>query len=147
MNTESKQNFDNEKRHRVLFIIWAAFLVTIANLFLITLLVPHSGRPTSEAQTLILVLAVLALALVALSFLFKRKILTRAATEQRPQMVMTAYILALAMCDAACIMGLLVFFTTDFRYYFLWFISGALAMILHRPRRDDFLAASYKQSS
>jgi Kef-type K+ transport system membrane component KefB len=144
MSTEPKQNFEHDKRQRVLSIIWAAFLVTIANLFFITLLVPRSGRPASEAQTLILVLAVLALALIGLSFLFKRKILTRAATEQRPQMVMTAYILALAMCDAACIMGVLVFFTTDFRYYFLWFIAGALAMILHRPRRDDLLAASYR---
>lgn len=146
MNTPAAQSSHTDKSFRTLFIIWAAFLAAIFNFFLITMLVPRTA-PESDNQALAFALAAVAFPLVPFSFALKRKLLERAVTEQRPQLVMSAYIVALAMCEAACVMGLLVYFMSDVPYYFLWFIAGALAIFLHRPRREDFLAASYKSNS
>ncbi len=147
MNTpQATRNIDINKSYNTLSIIWAVFIVAVSNFFLITLLVPRTASE-SDNQVFAFALAAVAFPLVAFSFVLKRKLLARAVTEQRPQLVMSAYIVALAMCEAACVTGLLVYFTSDVPYYFLWFIAGALAIFLHRPRREDFLAASYKSNS
>jgi hypothetical protein len=131
-----------DARYRVMLILWFAMLMSTAVLFSLTLLIE---RPRADgSESVVWILMALAVSVFLLSFILRRKLQAQAVAGQRPELVQSAMILALALCEAAAIFGLLIYFVSTTPYYYLFFIIGLVGMLLHLPRRDQLLAASYK---
>jgi hypothetical protein len=131
-------------RHQTILIIWASMLTSIVLYAAIAYFVRGAGTTEIEgnSKTLLMVFLVLSLSAFGLSFVVKRSLLARAISQQRVELVQSAYVVAFAISEAAAIFGLLAVFTTSSIYSYLLFIISALGTLLHMPRRDDILAAS-----
>ena len=135
-------------RLRTMRILWAVFLINIGLFVLVSRLI----RADSEAAAgdgrgdpaLFYALAAGGLASVIASFVVKSIFYRRAAELQQPAQVQTGLIVALALCEAAALMGLVGLLVTWNEYAYLLFALGALGMALHFPRRGQVEAAYYK---
>ncbi|HEY0380151.1 MAG TPA: hypothetical protein VGC87_24770 [Pyrinomonadaceae bacterium] len=119
-------------------IVWLAILATLVVLFVITRLV--QPRP-DESGMLFWILLALGVVNLGASFAVKQKILRTAGEQRKPELVPAAYIVALALCESAGIFGLVAHFTTGVKYYYFLFVIAGFGMMLHKPQRDDVLAA------
>jgi hypothetical protein len=129
-------------RYQVILIIWAAQLMSLFGFFLISMFVFESkgdGNPTT-----LWLLTGASLMLVAASFPVKQKFFARAVEQQSVAEVQQGQILALALCEAAGLFGLLARAVTGSPYFYLPFIIATLGMLLHFPRRESLAAASFK---
>jgi hypothetical protein len=133
-------------RYRTLLTLWVAMLWSIAILIAMPVIVGVKPMPISNNRAF-MVFAGLCLLLVIASFVLKGILLSRASEQQNVAQVVTAYIIAFALCEASCLVALLVCFTGVSPYYYLLFIPGPLFMLLHMPRRERLLAATYKAQS
>jgi F0F1-type ATP synthase membrane subunit c/vacuolar-type H+-ATPase subunit K len=106
--------------------------------------VVKTPNTTNDLHVLVWMLLALGLTTLALSFVLKRRFLANAINMQRPEMVQTALIVAWALCEVTALFGLVVFFVTGSSAYYIFFIFGALGVLLHFPRRNDLLAATFK---
>jgi len=143
MQTDPQTNF--ELRIRTLRVLWIAMLLSVAVYYVFTLYVgrPENVEPNS---TLFLAFVVVGLSTTLVSFLVKNKLLSRAVEQQQVQMVQPAYVVAWALTEVAALLGVLDFFATGDRYYYVLFIIAALGQLLHYPRREDVVNASTKTS-
>ena len=143
MNQSTDQAGKLAARYRIQLIVWLALISNVGMLFLITTII---DAPPAHADNMMLVWILLALGVFAfaLSFILKRKLLSMAIDQGRPEMVQTGLILALALCEVSALCGLVVFFVTGTNYYYIFFIISALGMILHMPRREHLRAAAFK---
>lgn len=132
-----------ELRHRNILIIWAAILMLIP-MYLVLIWV-NSVPPDPEKSTLAGMLTGLSIIPVAISFLVKQKLLAKAAELQRLELVQQAYVVAFALCEAALLLGLVTYFVTGSAYYVAAFAIGALGILLHFPRKQHLLDATYKK--
>jgi hypothetical protein len=132
-----------ELRIRTLRTLWIAMLLSIGMYFVFTL---FKGRPENVEpnNTLFLVLVVIAMATTLISIPIKNRILGQAVEHQHVQAVQPGYIVAWALCEVAAILGVIDFFATGDRYYYVLFIIGALGQLLHFPRREHVVDASAK---
>ncbi len=130
-------------RLRTMRILWAVFLANVG----LMALAGHFGRPEMDVEgvpPLLYALGAAALSSVAASFIVKASFYGRAAGRQEPARLQTGFIIALALCEAAVLMGLVGLFTTGCDYAYGLFALGALGMALHFPRREQVLATYYK---
>lgn len=141
-----------DARYRMTLIIWLAMLASLGFYFLVTkserlrsLFIEVPVADGGGGGTILWVLWALGISITGISFLLKRVLLAKAVREQRLEGVQAAYITAFALCDAGAVFGLLAYFLTGHRYYYLLFITPVLGMLLHMPRRDDLLNASFKR--
>ena len=131
-------------RYRILLILWFAILMAVGILFFIVMLIPRP--PADQSGDLFFwLLAALAVSLLIASFVVKSKMLAQSVRDQRQEMVQSALIIALALCEVVGLFGMLAYFITTSPYYYIFFILGAIGILLHMPRRDQLLAASYKK--
>ncbi|HEX8139864.1 MAG TPA: hypothetical protein VF544_20055 [Pyrinomonadaceae bacterium] len=143
MNQGAKgENMD--ARHRTMLTLWAALLTSVGLYFFLTLMIERPASGNDNNDMLFWVFLAASILPLLLSFVLKRKLLAQSVAEQRPHLVQTAMLLAVALCEAVALFGLLVFFTTRTPFYYVFFIISALCILLHLPRRDQLLAASYK---
>lgn len=139
-------------QYQTLLILWAALLFSQV-LFVVMLFFvkpdlfrfDFSRNPLEPSSTMILGFAVAALTCIALSFAFKRRLYERAVEDQDPAQVQSGMIIALALCEASSLFGLVLALAFDHPYFFLWFILGIGGILLHFPKQTDLLAAGYKQ--
>ncbi len=137
-----------DARHRVLLIMWGAFLASIVMYILVAYFIRPAGTGDGSGDNNLVVIIVLMMAgvsMVAVSFIIKNGLLAQAVSRQRIDSVQVAYIVAFALCESAALMGLVATFITAEAYSFLLFVIGAVGLLLHMPRRDHLLAASFKQ--
>ena len=139
-------------QYQTLVIIWAAILMSQLIFLLVLFFTKRElfefrfDQPiTGQSGTMILGFAVAALTCVGFSFAFKRRFVERAIAEQNPAHVNTGTIIALALCEAASIIGLCLAFAFDYQYFFLWFALGTIGILLHFPRQIDVQSAGYKR--
>lgn len=145
-----------DARLQVLRIIWAAILGSV---FLYAAVGYVLNPPTASwrslgfageggSASLALVTAGLyvvgLLAAVLFSQLLLRSFLRRAEAEQNPALVQTGLILALAVCEAGALIGLVILFLAGSWNAFLLMAISAMMIAILRPRREQFAAASYK---
>lgn len=132
-----------DARYRTMLIIWFAILMSVGMIFFI---MPILQPPPAEQgdRTLLWVFAGLSVILFLLSFVLKQRLLTQSVTGQRPELVQSAMILAVALCEPISLLGLVAYLTTGTRYYYVFFITSVIGILLHMPRRDQLLAASHK---
>jgi F0F1-type ATP synthase membrane subunit c/vacuolar-type H+-ATPase subunit K len=139
-------------QYQTLVVLWAALLMAQL-LFLVVLfftkkeLFEFRFDQPIEAQSgaMILGFAVVAITCVGFSFAFKKRFLERAIAEQKTEQVQSGLIIAIALCEAASLIGLCLAFAFDYQYFFAWFILGIAGTLLHFPRQSDLLAAGYKR--
>ncbi|HEX8719046.1 MAG TPA: hypothetical protein VF736_00260 [Pyrinomonadaceae bacterium] len=135
-------------RLRVMRILWAAFLMTIGLFLLVTYFVRPSADAAAEVgrenPVLLAALAAIGLSTVVASFFVKAGFYRRAAERQEPAVLQTGFIVALALCEAAVILGMVGLFATWSDYAYLLFGLGALGEALHFPRREQVMSAYYR---
>jgi uncharacterized membrane protein YfcA len=132
-------------RYRTLLVIWIAILWSITIFVAVPGMVGVWSTPESNNHAFA-VFAGLCLLIVAVSFVVKGILLARAEQQQNVALVMRAYIISFALCEASCLVGLLAAFTGISPSYYLLFIPGLVCMLLHMPRRERLLAAAYKDA-
>jgi F0F1-type ATP synthase membrane subunit c/vacuolar-type H+-ATPase subunit K len=119
-------------------IVWLAILATLVVLFVITRVVKPAAY---ESGTLFWILVALGVVQLGASFVVKQKILKTAAEQRKPALVPVAYIVAFALCEAAGLFGVAAHLVTGVKYYYFLFVVAGFGMMLHKPQRDDVLAA------
>ena len=148
---ETNQNQNVEQSYRTLIILWFALL----NSQVLLLAALYFAKPTifefdfsksllGENAAMVVVLAVLAVLTFSLSFVLRRRFINQAIAEQKMGLVQTALIVGCALCEASSLFGLVLAFAFSYQYFFLWFVLGILGMVLHFPRRENLIAASYR---
>ena len=132
-----------EPRIRTIRTLWIAMLLSIGIYYVFTLFTgqPKSSNPNS---TLSLMLVGIGLLTTLISVPIKRKFLAESVEQQRVELVQQGYIIAWAMTEVAALLGMLDFFVTANRYYYVLFLIAAIGHLLHFPRRQDVLAACFK---
>jgi hypothetical protein len=139
--------------YQTFVVIWAALLVSQ----LMFLVVLYFSKPDifkfdltlpmlDENAPIVIALAVVALISVGLSFVFKKRYREQAIAEQKVEVLQTGQIVAMALCEASTLFGLVLAFAFDYQYFFLWFVLGIIGMLLHFPKFSDVLAATYRSN-
>jgi hypothetical protein len=138
-------------QQQILIIIWASLLVSQV-LFLVMLFFTKgdlfrfefSQHPLAPSWSMIIGFAVAAGTCFLLSFSFKKRFIEQAFQEQKPEIVQSGFIIAMALCEACSLFGLCLAFAFDYQYFFFWFALGIAGIVTHFPRQNDLLAAGYK---
>jgi hypothetical protein len=145
-------NLNVEQSYKTLLIIWLALLVSQV-MFLVVIFFAKPeifkfdfNKPLfGENAVLVIAFAFLAITNFALSFIMKKRSFEQAVEKQQIAYVQTGLILACAFCEAISLLGMVLAFAFSYQYFFAWFALGILGFLLHFPRRDDVIAASYKK--
>ncbi|MDT4897328.1 MAG: hypothetical protein QOH25_2405 [Acidobacteriota bacterium] len=125
--------------YRTLRIIWLAIMAGVISLFIVTRLVQPSV--IEGGHIAFWMLAAVGLAIFGASFILKYKLQKLAVEKQQPGGVRSAHIIAFALCEATGIFGLIVHLMTGIQHYYLFFVLSGFGILLHKPQRDDLLAA------
>jgi hypothetical protein len=133
-----------EPRIRTMRTIWLAMLMSTGFYYAFTFFVkrPETVEPNS---TLFLVMAAVALTTAFISFPIKNKLISQAIDQQHVPLVQQAYIVAWALSEIPALLGLLDFFLTRNRYFYVLFLIAVFAQLLHLPRREHVINASFKK--
>jgi hypothetical protein len=148
MNTPANQNDPQtniDLRIRTMRTLWFALLVSVGSYYVFTLIATRKENlePNSNLSLTLLCIGMLT---VSVSFLIKSKLLSKATEQQNTGMVQQAYVMAWAITEVAALLGLLDFFLTTDRYYYVLLIIAALGLLLHFPRREHVVNAAFKGS-
>jgi hypothetical protein len=146
MSTDQNNSQPNiEPRMRTMRTVWLAMILSIGMYYVFCLV---NGRPEGREpnNTLFLVLVAASLFTTLISFLIKGQLLNRAIEQQDVQQVQQAYVIVWAITEVGALLGMIDFFVTGDRYYYLMFIIAACGQLLHFPRREHVLNASFKRS-
>jgi hypothetical protein len=146
------QNINAEQAYRTLVIIWAALLMS-QFLFLVIIYVvkpevfrfDFSKPLLGENAVFIIALTGISVLNFAMSLVLRKKFLSQSIAEQKIPLVQTAMISGCALCESISLFGLLLVFQQSYQYFFLFFALAILGFILHFPRREHLIAASYKK--
>lgn len=140
------QNTSLDTRYRTMLILWFALFMNIAVLFVFAMfMTPEvSDLPGNATDYLSVVLLALGTLSVIASFVVKKIFLTRSVNRQDLGLVQQGLIVACAMCEVSALLGLLGLLSTGTREYYILFLIAAGGEAAHFPRRDQLLAASYK---
>ncbi len=122
-----------ERRFQI--ILWLAMVASI----LIYVAVANLIQPTNSQQNpeLFTGLLILACMLVAGSIPMRRAMFSGENGRQTPQEKRQGYIVALVMCQAAAVFGIIARFAFDSPKYYLFFVVGLFGQLLHYPRQDS----------
>lgn len=134
-----------EDRYRIMIILWAAITGSCVILFVLTKLVTQQSAVNGNSDAVALALLVMSFTMFGLSFVLKKKTLEQAVHRQNLAGVQTALIIALALCEAICLLGLVAFFALHSPYYYAFFIIGAIGLLLHFPRRSHLYDAMHRK--
>lgn len=141
----------NRASHQTMMITWAmlvasqAFLGIFiyfakAPLFRFDLSAPVFG----DVAMTVTGAAAVAFAVIVASFIARSHFLAKAIELQKVELVQTAMILGSALCEAASLIGVFLAFMADYPYWWVFVAAGALAMLVHMPRRASIDAATYR---
>ena len=124
--------------------LWIAMVMSVGFYYAFTFFVKRP-ETVDLNSTLFLVLAAIALSTVFISFPIKNKLISQATEQQHVPLVQQAYILAWALSEVPALLGLLDFFLTGNRYFYVLFFISLVAQLLHFPRREHVINASFKK--
>lgn len=141
-----------EQLHRTSVVLWFSLLAAQI-LFLVVVFVTKKElfnldftKPIlSDEPVIPIIFGMLAMMNLGLSFFLKSQSAERATEEQNPRLLQTGTVIACAFCESISIMGLVLAFAFNYQLFFLWFALGILGIILHFPKRENFIAASRKK--
>lgn len=146
------ENLNIEQSYRTLVIIWFALLVSQVMLLVVIFFAKPEvlkfdlSKPLlGENAMIIIIFALLAISNLVMSFVLSRKNLKQAIAEQKIGLVQSAMIIGCALCEGISLFGVVLAFAFSYQYFFLWIALGIFGTILHFPKRDNLIAASYKR--
>lgn len=149
MDTQPDQSNQHEKvelRIRTMRILWLAFVLSVVMYFVFTLFVGRNENAIPNI-TLSLTLLLVAFSAVLISFLLKSKLLNRAVEQQQVPMIQQAYVVTWAIAEAGALLGLLDFFVTGNRYYYVPILIAGAGQLLHFPRREHVENAAFTRTT
>ena len=145
------ENPEIARQYQTMLIVWAGLLVSQFLFLLLVLLIKPElfsfdfTQPLLGDNSIVIgVFALLALTSVGASFFLRKQNVEKAIAEQKVEHVQTGLILGCALCEVSSLLGLMLAFAFDYQYFFLWIALGTLGMLLHKPKRSDIIAASYR---
>lgn len=145
------ENPEISAQYQTVFIVWAALLTShFLFLFLLVFVKPKLfsfdlTKPLLGDNAIVIgIFAMLALTAVAASFVFRKQHMEQAVAQQKVEHVQMGLILGCALCVVSSLLGVMLAFTFDYQYFFLWIAVGILGTLFHKPKKGDILAASYK---
>ena len=142
MNNRASIESAISARYQTLMIIWAAQLMALFGFVLLSVLVLRPNEANNPM--LFWFLAGASVLLVAMSFAVKQKLFAQAVEKQSLAQVQQGQVVAMALCEGAGLFGLLARAITGSPYFYLLFAVAALGMLLHIPRREPLIAASFR---
>jgi hypothetical protein len=146
MPTQNQQPENPELRIRSMRIIWFALFMSIGVYFVLTLFVKRS-EDVEPNNMLSMILIVIAASTTLVSFLIKGKLLSKAIDQAQVQQVQQAYVVAWAVAEAGALLGVLDYFMTTNRYYYVLFLIALCGQLLHFPRSEHVINASFKRTA
>lgn len=136
--------------HQTLIILWVALVVSQ----LLFLMVVYFAKPEvftlsrgpadTDSLPVIILLAAAALMAVGISFVIRSRTSKMSEAEQKPEILQSGLITALALCEASSLLGVFAAFAFNYSYFYFWIFVGVVAAILHFPRFSEVLAATYR---
>jgi hypothetical protein len=133
-----------------MLILWFALLMSVVMFFVMTVVAAPEPSDRDRAATTSVVpftLAGVGTFLVVLSFAVKRKVLRRSVEKQEPMLVQQALVVACAMCEVSAMFGVLERFSIGSGDHYVLFLVSAIGIVLHFPKRDQLLAASWNEET
>ena len=129
-------------RLRSMRTMWIALILSLGGYFVLTRFVP---RPENvEPNSMLSIALAVATAVTTLaSFLIKSKLLAPAIDQGQVQQVQQAYVVAWALTEAGALLGVVDYFLTSDRYYFMFFLIAAFGQLLHFPRSEHVINADF----
>ena len=101
------------------------------------------ARPAmSEKPLIILVFAVAAVVVFALSFILRNQYIRRAIHDRDAGCVQTGLALGCALSEMCSILGLVLALVFNYQYFFIWIALGLVGILLHFPRKGNLDAAA-----
>jgi hypothetical protein len=134
-------------RYRVMLVLWLGFFMSLGFYYVVSLFIQQPDADAAQSRILTFAFTALGILIVVVAIVVKQKFLTQSVEKQEINLVQTGLIVGLALCEAAALFGLMDRVVTGNRYYFVLLLIAAIGMLLHFPRREHLLAASYKQIS
>lgn len=135
-----------------LVVIWAALLMSqVFFAVLVYFIRPQifqidvSSPMLGEQPLIVLIFAVAAIVVFALSFILRNQYIRRAARERDAGCVQTGLALGCALSEMCSILGLILALVFGYQYFFLWLALGLAGILLHFPRKRN-LDAAFVQS-
>ena len=147
MNTANQNDPQTsiDLRIRTMRTLWFCLLLSIGSYYVFTFIAKRN-ESLEPNTNLSLTLICVGMLIVAVTFLIKSRLLSKAMEQQDVGMVQQAYIMTWAINEVAALLGLLDFFLTNDRYYYVLFIVAVLGLLLHFPRREHVVNAAFKSS-
>ena len=96
-------------------------------------------------STLFLVMVGIGLLITFISFPIKNKLINQAIEQQHAPLVQQGYIAAWVLSEIPALLGLVYYFLTGNRFFYVLFLIAVLAQLLHFPRREHVINASFKK--
>jgi hypothetical protein len=126
-------------------VMWIALVLNIGFFFGLTLFAkrPEDVQPNNMLS---LILIVIAASTMLVSFLVKSNLLAKAMDQGQVPLVQQAYVVAWAITEVGGLLGLLDYFITADRYYYVLFLIAACGQLLHFPRSEHVVNASFRPS-
>ena len=147
---QTNQNIEPVYRTNV--ILWAGFLMSQVIFLAIIFFVKKElfsldfTKPLlGKEPIVVLIIGLIALMNLVLSFYMKSQMTQESINTQKPSGIQTAQILAYALCESVSILGLILAFVFEYQYFFAFLGLAILGILLHFPKRDNFMAAVYKK--
>jgi hypothetical protein len=140
---QNNPHADIELRIRTIRTLWIALLLSIGGYFVVTIFVKPS-QDLTPYPALSLVLLLVGVSTTLISFLIKSKLLSRAVDLQQVTLVQQGYLVGWAINEVAALLGMLDYFVTGHRHYYILFIISALGLLLQFPRREPVVNAAFK---
>ena len=142
MNMQT-DNQNVELRIRSMRTIWIALILSIGSYFVLTLFAKRSESVEPNSR-LSVILAFVTASTTLISFLIKNKLLTHAINQGQVQQVQQAYVVAWAVTEVGALLGVVDYFMTTNRYYYVLFLIAACGQLLHVPRSEHVINASFR---
>ena len=139
------KNENVEVRIRSMRVMWIALVLNVGFFFGLTLFAkrPEDVQPNSMLS---LILIAIAASTTLVSFLVKSSLLAKAIDQGQVPLVQQAYVVAWAVTEVGALLGLLDYFITADRYYYVPFLIAACGQLLHFPRSEHVVNASFRPS-
>ena len=141
MNNPNNPQETIDVRLRTMRTLWIGMVLSIGVYFVVSLIAERS-EDLQPNPTLSLMLVGGSVFATLIAYLVKSKLLNRAIEQQQLQQVQQAYIVGWAITEVGALLGLLDFFATADRYYYVPFIVAAVGQLLQFPRSEHVLHAS-----
>ncbi|MEO6393327.1 MAG: hypothetical protein ABIP75_15875 [Pyrinomonadaceae bacterium] len=137
---------DTGATYRRLMVMWLIALLLTGAEFAISYRWMRPNVVLGEGKPEILLIALGALALIefALSIWLWRSIQAEASSKRDLKMAEMGYLTAWLLCVSSGLLGYVIAYSSDGRYYYAFFILAALGVLYHQPARETLVAAAPK---